>query len=325
MQMVINLAAILVADDFRPFRQFICTTLKKSRFRFIEQASDGLEAVRKAAELQPDLILLDIGLPQLNGIEAAKRISKVAPLSKILFVSLETSPDVVHMALNVGGMGYVDKSSISADLLPAIESVLAGRRFVSASLETHQATGQMSTQARNRHEVLFYSEDATLIDGAVRFIAPALRSGNPAIVCATESHRGALIRRLKENGLDLESAIRKGQYISLDSVEVLARVMVNGTPDHVEIVKRATDRIRSASNVANREYPRVAIFGECVNLLCAEGNTTAAINVEKSWNAVLKAHENVDLLCACSLNTFCGDERKAAYNSICKEHSAVHV
>jgi DNA-binding NarL/FixJ family response regulator len=314
-----------VVDDFWPFRRFICTTLKKARFRFIEQASDGLEAVQKAAELQPDLILLDIGLPQLNGIEAAKRISKVAPLSKILFVSLETSPDVVHGALNVGGLGYVDKDRISADLLPAIESVLAGRQFVSASLKMPQATNETNAQAHNRHEILFYSEDATLIDGVARFIAPVIRSGNPAIVVATESHREALSQRLKEDGLDLESAIEEGKYISLDAMEVLAKVMVNGSPDHVRYVNTVTYVMKSASKTTNKRCPRIAIFGECVNLLCAEGNTKAAIDLEKLWNALLDTLDNVDLLCGNQLSYLYGDERKDAYDSICKEHSAVYV
>ena len=97
---------ILVVEDYEPFRRFVCSTLGKTpELQIIGEASDGLEAVQKAEELQPDLILLDIGLPTLNGIEAARRIRKLSPESKILFVSQESSADVVQEALSVGGTG----------------------------------------------------------------------------------------------------------------------------------------------------------------------------------------------------------------------------
>jgi DNA-binding NarL/FixJ family response regulator len=92
---------------------------------------DGFEAVRKAAELQPDLILLDIGLPFLNGIEAARQIRKLAPESKIIFVTQESSADVVEEALSSGAMGYVVKAEAASELLAAVEAVCQGRQFVS--------------------------------------------------------------------------------------------------------------------------------------------------------------------------------------------------
>jgi CheY-like chemotaxis protein len=113
---------VLLVDDYEPFCRSIHSILSNSSLQIIGQATDGLEAVQKAADLRPDLILLDIGLPRLNGIEVAKQISKVAPHSKILFVSQETDPDVVEIALGLSA-GYVSKNCIQRDLLPAIESV----------------------------------------------------------------------------------------------------------------------------------------------------------------------------------------------------------
>jgi CheY-like chemotaxis protein len=104
---------------------------KRPEFQIIGEASDGLEAIQKAEELQPDLILLDIGLPKLNGIEAAKRIRIVAPHTKILIVSQESDSDVVGEALQLGAMGYVLRSNAGSELLPAIEAVLGGKQFVS--------------------------------------------------------------------------------------------------------------------------------------------------------------------------------------------------
>src|SRR5437868_10931618 len=102
---------ILVVDDYESFRRFVCSTLeRRPNLQIICEASDGSEAVQKAEELQPDLILLDIGLPKLNGIEAARRIRKLSPGSKILFVSQDLSADFIHGALATGARGYVVKT-----------------------------------------------------------------------------------------------------------------------------------------------------------------------------------------------------------------------
>src|SRR5690348_7567772 len=101
---------VLVVEDYEPFRRYVCSMLNKRHdLRIVGEVSDGLEAVNKAATFQPDLILLDIGLPSMNGIEAARRIRKLSPKSKILFVTQESSDDVVQEALNLGAWGYVVK------------------------------------------------------------------------------------------------------------------------------------------------------------------------------------------------------------------------
>ena len=131
--------AILVVDDFLPFREVICRALSEwDDIVVIGQASDGLEAVEKAESFQPDLILLDIGLPKLNGIEAARKIRKVSPNSKILFCSLLSSPTVVAEALRLGASGYLLKSDAPEELLQAVQSVLEGGHFVSSNLRRYQ-------------------------------------------------------------------------------------------------------------------------------------------------------------------------------------------
>jgi len=104
------------------------------KLQIIAEAVDGLEAVQKSEELQPDLILLDIGLPKLNGIEAARQIHERAPKSKILFLSENRSLDIVEEALRTGASGYVVKSDAATDLMAAVEAVLQGKQYVSPSL-----------------------------------------------------------------------------------------------------------------------------------------------------------------------------------------------
>jgi DNA-binding NarL/FixJ family response regulator len=139
---------VLTIDDFEAWRRFVSSTLKNdSRFRIIGEASDGSEAVRKAQELRPDLIVLDIGLPKVNGIEAARQIRKVAPKSKILFLTDNSSPEIAAEALGTGANGYVVKRDAGSELLTAVEAVLHGNPFVSSSLAFHDPTETTDVQS----------------------------------------------------------------------------------------------------------------------------------------------------------------------------------
>src|SRR5882672_12011570 len=152
---------VLVVEDHRDWRNLVRLLFQmRPEWQVICEVSDGLEAVEKARELKPDIILLDIGLPKLNGIEAARRIRQLSPDSKIVFVSMDKSPDVVEVALATGGLGYVYKASAQSDLLPAIDAALRGIRFVSSMLRGYKVTDTAGAKAPHRHEVLFYSDDA---------------------------------------------------------------------------------------------------------------------------------------------------------------------
>ena len=125
---------VLVVEDFAPFRRYVCAALTNMRnVEVVGEASDGAEAVRKAVELKPDLILLDIGLPKLNGIEVARQVRELAPQSRIIFLSQESSPDIIQEALRSGGLGYITKIMAGIELLPAVKSVVSGRLFVGNS------------------------------------------------------------------------------------------------------------------------------------------------------------------------------------------------
>ncbi len=107
----------------------------REELQVVGEAGDGIEAVQRARELQPDLILLDIGLPKLNGIEAASRIHHVVPGVKIFFVTQHTDPDVVRAALSNGAKAYLFKADAASELLPAIGAVLRGEVFVSHNIK----------------------------------------------------------------------------------------------------------------------------------------------------------------------------------------------
>ncbi len=137
---------VLVVDDYDQFRRFVCSTLeRKQGLQVVGEATDGLEAVRIAEKLQPDMILLDIGLPALNGLEVANRIRQVASGAKIIFLTSNRDNDVVRAALSTGARGYVLKSDAGRELLPAVAGVLRGESFVSSGIRAHEA-GEIGQQ-----------------------------------------------------------------------------------------------------------------------------------------------------------------------------------
>lgn len=128
--------SILVADDFEPWRQYVCSMLQtRPEFCVVAEVGDGLEAVQKVQELKPDLILLDIGFPKLDGLQAASRIRQVAPATAIIFVTHNSDKDVREAALRTGARGYVLKANAARELLPAIDAALRGPRLVSSGTE----------------------------------------------------------------------------------------------------------------------------------------------------------------------------------------------
>ena len=330
-------------DDYEPWRRFVSTTLQKQpELQVIGEAVDGLEAVQKARQLQPDLILLDIGLPTLDGIEAARRILELSPKSKILFISQESSADVVREALGTGARGYIVKTDAGSELLTAVGAVLRGERFVGSRFAGHDFTEasdagaaqrlrsnsvvaplQQNIEIAGRHEAGFYSDDASLLDGFTQFIGSALRAGNAAIVVATESHRDRLLPRLQSYGLDIGAVIEQGRYISLDAARTLSTFMVNDLPDSARFLQVAANLFAAAVKAAKGEHPRVAVCGECDPPLWKVGDGHAAIRMERLWNEVAKAHD-IDILCGYPLGSFHGKQDSQIFQQICAEHSAVH-
>ncbi len=338
-----SIVRVLIVDDYEPFRRFVCSMLdRRPDLQVISEASDGLEAVHKAEELKPDLIVLDIGLPTLNGIEVAWRIRKSCPECKILFMSQESSVDMAQAAFSLGAMGYVVKTQAGSELLAAVESVCQGRRFVSGGLSGLDRTGATDPQTpghfcqqevpppfvpdqvkvKHSHEVHFYSDDAAFLLGLGGFVETALNAGNPVVVVATEPHRKRLLETLLARGVDGVAAIEQGLYLSLDVYEALSTFMVDGLPDSVRFLKIFGDLLSSSAGAARGKHVRVAACGEFAPTLWAQGNVDAAIQVEHLTDEIAKTG-NVDILCGYMLNSLQRDQQSHIYEKICAEHSAV--
>jgi CheY-like chemotaxis protein len=310
------------------------------------ELSDGLAAVQKAAELNPDLILLDIGLPTLNGIEAARQIRKLVPKAKILFLSQESSADVVKEVLNLGARGYVVKTQAGSELLPAVEAVLHDKQFVSKGLmgqhfadaagthtpdhpypeevlASHTPLGAQKMEIAGYHEVLFYSDDAGFLENFSDFIEAALKAGNAAIVVVTESHRASLREILQAHGVDVATAVEEGRYIPLSVAETLSAFMVDDMPDPIRFEKVAGDLISGAAKTVNGKHRRVSACGECAPSLWAKGLAEAAIRTEQLWDDVARTY-GVEILCGYPVNSFHSDENSKIFQRICAVHSTVY-
>jgi DNA-binding NarL/FixJ family response regulator len=334
---------VLVVDDFEEFRRYVASTLREQpELQVIWEASDGLEAIQKAEELQPDLIVLDIGLPKLNGLAAAERILKLSPKSRILFLSVESSPDMVQAAFNVGASGYVVKMDAEHDLIAAVAGVLRGKKFVgsrfaeynftdpsasptSNGLNSHEslvspaAIVPLRKQKASSHELLLCSDNESFLDGFTQFVGERLKAGGAVIVILTELHRDLLLSSLHLHGADVAAAIEEGRYIPLDAAETLAMVMVDGTPDPVRFSKIAGTLILGTARAANIEPYRVATCGECAPLLGGE----AAIHLEQLWNKAISKYGG-DVLCGYPRRSLEDVTEPAIFERICAEHSVVH-
>jgi len=314
---------ILIADDFKDWRgQVLLLFGTRPEWQVTAEAADGLEAIQKAEELKPDLIVLDIGLPKLNGLEAARQIRQLSPSSKIVFLSQNNDLDVVRTALGTA-QGYVCKTDFRRDFLPAVQAVFRGQQFVSSSLKGYGFSDTAGEKAPHRHEAQFYSDDAVFLDSLARFIATALKSGRAAIAIITESHRSGLVSRLKAQGLDVDAATQQGTYLQLDVAETLSTFMVNGMPDPTRFFEVAGGLIEAAAKAARQEHCGVVVCGECSPTLWAEGKAAAAIRVEQLFDQVGKSF-GLDILCGYALSSFHGEKNEHFFQSICAEHSAVY-
>ena len=336
---------VLLVDDFAPFRQSVCSILQgRPEFKIVAEACDGLEAVQIAQELQPGLILLDLALPKLNGLEATHRIRNCAPNAKILIVSTHCSPEHAQQALRIGAMGYVVKSDIGNELLPAMKTALRGDLFVSSSLtgrtlvnpsgkqsarccqaeRQSQRSGRQDIALIRCHEVAFYADDKCLVDGFSRFVEAALTVGNAVIVLATESHHASLVQKLKADGVNIGEAIQDGSYLALDVADTLSNYMTGGRPNLVQFNKAVGDLIARTQKAAAGKGGRVVACGEGAPILLRNGNPDAAVQLEYLCNEIASRYD-IDILCGYSSDDFQDTQNFHVFERICAAHSAVRT
>src|ERR1700751_4340222 len=177
-------------------------------------------------------------------------------------------------------------------------------------------------QERTGHAVQLYTDDAFLLEVLTGLIGDAITGDDGALVIATRAHAESLDQSLRERGIDTGKALRQGRYIVLDAQELLPKFMVNGSPDEArftDIIRTALTKIGEAGLAEGR---RVAVFGELVALLWAEGKYQAAIRVEQLWNKLAEEH-HFFLLCAYPVTDFSDASHIEPFLEMCRQHSSV--
>jgi len=292
------ISRVLIVDDYEPWRRYVDVALRRNRrWQPVGEATDGSEGVRQARLLRPDLILLDIGLPKQNGIDAARQILSENPHAKILFLSEHQSCDLVEAALATGAAGYVVKSNAGTELLPAMSAISRGGRFVSRSLARQSidtSRKQLVEHQPCRHAVGFYVDETVMLDDFAVFAERVLKDGATLIVLGIAPRRRKLEQALRQRGVDVDRLTAEGRHRWFDVADALSEFMVDDWPDETRFSKLVSDAFAEA--VASSMSRRVVAWGECAPTLLRQGKTAAAIRVEELWDR-WSARYGIETLC----------------------------
>ncbi len=209
---------ILLVDDHELIREGLRALLESHRdVELVGEASTGIDAVKMAGDLKPDIVLLDVGLPDINGVEATRRILRVAPETSVLGLSIHDDKRFVLGMLQAGAAGYLTKDCALDELERAFRAVAAGRRYLSPAiaadvLEDQLADDGAAAAARNRRAQISPRERDVLRLIAEGMTTKAIASQLHLSPRTVETHRRNIMEKLDLRGIaDLTRyAIREG-------------------------------------------------------------------------------------------------------------------
>ena len=327
---------VLLVEDHEGFRSYLRSALaQRKELELVGAAGDGLEAVEKCRELQPELVLMDIGLPRLNGLDAARRILAESPKCRIVFLTQEHAPEILEEASKLGASGYVLKTRAARDLFPAMQAARDGSFFFCSAVLRGQAASRHDPYPKvpsqdcvplparkpaDRHEMHVYPDEPSFAAGMASFIESSLKDRKIVLALICESHRDRLFQALTDAGVDVTAALQAGLFVSVYVNELLSPLLVDGLLN-LAGMKKASQQLWED---LFRSHPgdQFVACGECAPTLYACGQAEAALQVERVWDELAERYK-VPIFCAYIQNGPPHD--KAVFEEISQAHSLVAV
>jgi CheY-like chemotaxis protein len=305
---------VLVADDNALILSNVSSLLARN-FDLLAAVTDGRQALDASRRLDPDVVVLDVSMPGLNGFQTARELTRSGSRAKIVMLTMHLSDEHLAAAIDAGANGYVTKPRMLSDLERAIDHVVAGRLFMpslTSLLSIAPAPGL------GRHAVQFGSNDRAFLDGLSGVLAAALRRGDVAAIVATEATRAGVAERLMATGCDVAHAAERGTYISVDARVAAAQVMEGGRFDasRLAVIVDDLERSRLAGSASH-----LTIVGAIAPQLCRDGHPETALQVEHAWDDLTRG---LPFLTVCFYSMDCFRETDPdVFPRVCAPHSAV--
>jgi CheY-like chemotaxis protein len=314
---------VLVVDDHEPWRQQVRSMLHAGGgWQVVGEATNGLEAIQAASTVAPDLSLLDVDLPALSGIEAARHILALNAHARILFVSAHMSWDVAEAALATGARGYVVKYYAAQELLTAMDTVIRERRFVSVAFGGPPVNRTRIDASPRSHEAGFYADDGLLLERFAWCLETALKAGQAVVIATVQSRQNELHHRLQSR-MDIDPAIREGRVLWLNVAELLSSILVDGWPDEQRFWNSGTSLMMRAARASHGAHPRVTFCGEGTGTLVRAGAVDTAIRLEQLWDD-LAATFDAHMLCGFPMEIPRPGDDRTVFDRLCSVHTAFH-
>jgi len=284
-------ARVVIADD-HPLVLETVTRVLAEHFDVLAAVSDGTAALDAARRLDPDVVVLDLQMPGLNGLQVASGIRAAGLRAKVVFLSDNDSDDYVLAALLTGGLGFSSKRRLLTDLVAAIEHATAGRSFVPSPSVLHP----WSCHGHHHHHVQLYQTDAFLLEQGAKFFQTALDAGDSVIAIASDAHLAGFDDRMTACGLKPELLLDQGRYTRVTVGPDMIAQLVEFPMDAAGFAAWFDPLIEKAGAAAISADRHVAVIGEVAPMLCEAGHFETALALEQLAADYLKT-KPVSLLC----------------------------
>jgi CheY-like chemotaxis protein len=315
---------VLIVDDQARFRRMVRSLIESQpEYRVCGEAGDGIEAVEKVHQLHPDLVLMDINMPRMNGLEATRIIRRESPDCNVIIVTQNDAMVAREQARIVDANGFVTKSDLIRDLLPEMGRVVMENNGSLDETRNAAANGEpwcglLTGAAPRDHIVQLYQDQQFLNRAVCRFAAAAIANGEGVILVPTIAHWDAFRPRLESEGVDVQAAEKRGQLTIVDADNLLPTFMRDGMPDSPVFMGLAANVVSQARGEGR--YPKVRWWGEMVNILWERGDVAASMNLEDLFDQL--AHEqDISIFCSFSMDNFNGDVHARMLPRLSENHS----